>query len=207
MTYSQYALSLVRTIVSLHKKIKYDVFIMPSETYIHRARAFIVETFLRNKEFTHLFFIDADMEWTPDAFMKVLNCQEDFCGANYPKKNKYEQWAATGGTPRDDGLIESAMLPLGFCKIARQVFMRIAEKTKDKCRLFDEEITDYFSHIKLENNIILGEDNSFCFRWKAAGGKCWIVPDCDIKHIGFYPFAGNYAQFLKEKTQKQEVMA
>ena len=65
-----------------------------NESLICRARNYLVDEFLRSN-FTHMMFIDADVEFNPDDIFMMLNvCDEEkgiVCGA-YPKKNiSYEK--------------------------------------------------------------------------------------------------------------------
>jgi hypothetical protein len=57
-----------------------------NESLITRARNTIVENFRRNKEATHLLFVDSDILFRPEDVIKMLGLGHDLvCGA-YPKK-------------------------------------------------------------------------------------------------------------------------
>jgi hypothetical protein len=60
-----------------------------------------VAYFLSNPLFTHLFFIDADIGFSPEAAFRLLLCDRDVAGGVYPLKR--EDWPAAGvsqGTTR-----------------------------------------------------------------------------------------------------------
>ncbi|MGE3644282.1 MAG: hypothetical protein AB7F96_10545 [Beijerinckiaceae bacterium] len=55
----------------------------------------------------------------------------------------------------------------------------------------------FFEHIKVDGDI-LGEDISFCWRWKKdCGGKIYAVVDEEIGHIGPMPVLGRYLDKIK----------
>lgn len=56
-----------------------------NESLITRARNYVVDEFLRS-EFTHLIFIDADIEFNPMDVLACLALDKDIVGAPYPKK-------------------------------------------------------------------------------------------------------------------------
>jgi hypothetical protein len=206
-TYTQYVTSMITTVIVLErKKIKYDICYLPSDTQIFRARNILANEFYERKEMTHLFFIDSDMAWTVEAFLKVLDCEEDLVGANYAQKNAYDQWVSpiktnAGGKPEinKNGLIECYSIATGFCKISRAVFDALA-KRGEAWYFNGKPKLDFFSLIKLPEGRVLGEDSSFCHRWCECGGKSWIVPDCTISHIGYKVYDANYAEFMKQNN-------
>ena len=58
---------------------------MANESLITRGRNYIADEFLKS-DCTHLMFIDADIGFDDDAIFKLLQHDEDFVGAAYPKK-------------------------------------------------------------------------------------------------------------------------
>lgn len=56
-----------------------------NESLITRARNYLVDEFLRS-EFTHLLFIDADINFYPQDVLALLALDKDVIGAPYPKK-------------------------------------------------------------------------------------------------------------------------
>lgn len=200
--YTQYVHALITTVIALERmRIKFDVHLIPSDTYIWRARNFMANGFLEH-DFTHLFFIDGDMAWPFESFLSVLNCKEDFVGANYPRKNQYDKWAALidNYPVIKDGLVECNTVPTGFCKISRRVFETLVKRGE---LWKDDGIAkhDFFSHIKLADGTILGDDVSFCHRWREEGGKCFVLPDCKISHIGYEIFNGDFGEYLRSQKR------
>jgi hypothetical protein len=122
-----------------------------SESLVTRARNEIVKFFLANEEYTHLFFIDSDIAFRPEAAFRLLLANRDIASAIYPIKRF--NWPAEGlpaGMTREqfeaaytdypfnpigygatksvadlvdkDGFLEVAEAPTGFMAIKRHVF-------------------------------------------------------------------------------------
>lgn len=80
------------TKLAMHYGVNVDFFFIFNESLITRARNYCVDEFLRNKQFTHLMFIDSDIGFDPrDVLALAALADEDseydiICGP-YPKKN------------------------------------------------------------------------------------------------------------------------
>jgi hypothetical protein len=57
-----------------------------NESLITRARNYLVDEFLRT-DYTHLLFIDSDINFNPQDVMAMLALDKDIIGAPYPKKS------------------------------------------------------------------------------------------------------------------------
>lgn len=63
-----------------------DVVLMGGDSLITRSRSVLVSRFLDNPRATHLMFIDADIAFEPDQFLRLLALNEDFAAGAYPLK-------------------------------------------------------------------------------------------------------------------------
>jgi hypothetical protein len=130
-----------------------------SESLITRARNEIVKFFLANDEFTHLFFIDSDIAFRPEAALRLLLANRDVAAGIYPIKRF--NWPAGGipaGMTREefetaytdypfnpipgsskalaecadaDRFLEVAEAPTGFMVIKRHVFYEMMRRYPD----------------------------------------------------------------------------
>jgi hypothetical protein len=78
-----------------------DFYFNPGDSLVTRARNDCVAYFLSNNSFTHLFWIDADIGFSPQAAFRLLLCDRDVAAGVYPLKR--EDWPAEGvphGTTR-----------------------------------------------------------------------------------------------------------
>lgn len=126
---------------------------MRSESLITRARNRIVKDFLADESFTHLFWIDSDIAFTPEAAFRLLLSDRDVVSGVYPLKVinwpveglpagmtrsefdlRYTNYAfnpiGQGSEPLapyldGDGFIEVAEATTGFMVIKRDVFLKM----------------------------------------------------------------------------------
>lgn len=146
----------VYTLASQSAKIGLQsVLYMRSESLITRARNKVVRNFLADERFTHLFFIDSDVEFRPDQVFRLLLADRDIVAGIYPMKrvNWPQEGLPAGITQKDfeinyttypfnpvgrgeqkvgpfvdeDGFIEVAEAPTGFMCIKRAVFPKLME--------------------------------------------------------------------------------
>lgn len=62
---------------------------------------------------------------------------------------------------------------------------------------FGEMVTEYFTTIIDENDILLSEDYAFCRMWQNIGGEVWSAPWVRITHSGDYNFSGRFTKMLE----------
>ena len=128
---------------------------MHSESLITRGRNNMVAEFLSRPDFTHLFWIDSDIAFSPDMAFRLLLANRDVVCGVYPIKS--QNWPPEGlpqGTTKEDfeirytqypfnpilhgaapvgpyadaeGFIEVDEAPTGFMCIKRGVFTRMME--------------------------------------------------------------------------------
>lgn len=85
---SRYLHALLRLLPALEKRgIGHRLVTRANESLITRARNSIVAEFLGRPEFTHLLFIDADIGFTPDAVLRLLEVDKPVAATAYPMKN------------------------------------------------------------------------------------------------------------------------
>lgn len=120
------------------------------ESLITRARNLIANEFLREKDYTHLLFIDADIGFSPELAWKYLEADKDVVCGIYPVKHldlaklrtidagvlsrvaqaaslHYAVKLKPGGRPEPvTGLLPVEYGATGFMMIKREVFSRLA---------------------------------------------------------------------------------
>ena len=223
--FSPYIVSLVHTLRLLTAVgIDYHFLELSGDSYVHRARNTMCDAFLSDPEATDLFFVDSDMSWNPEAFVKMCLLPDDVIGGTYPVKNNWEAWtsipklfeeedgsAGMRGRTLDDGtaLIEANVLAGGFLRIKRHVLERFREAHPD---MWYEEpssdpdnpkhrFTQYFAAESIDHKFY-GEDHAFSRRIRDMGCKMFIYPNIDIVHWGYKPFEGNYDKWLRKAAVK-----
>lgn len=64
-----------------------DLALLGSDALITRSRSVLVAKFLDMPQATHLLFVDADIAFEPEQFLRLLRFDEDFVAALYPLKS------------------------------------------------------------------------------------------------------------------------
>lgn len=79
--------SSMRTVAALEMAgIPYDWTSIKNESLVHRGRMEMVAAFLRDPTHSHLFWIDADMEWDPEGVAALWNLETDIAVGLYAMK-------------------------------------------------------------------------------------------------------------------------
>ncbi len=81
-----YMNSVIRLMTSVGNTIPLSIMLLGNDSLITRARAMLVANFLDNPNATHLMFIDSDISFEPEQFLRLLSQDKDFTAAMYPIK-------------------------------------------------------------------------------------------------------------------------
>ena len=216
---TEYMISLIKLTHHLRdNNIEYCLFPIVFESLIPRARNAAVAHFL-NSDYSHLFFIDSDIEFDPESVIKLLRHNKKVISGVYPKKYQVLERVVSGEEVVDfafggeinfnqDGLIESAYIPTGFLMVKREVFIEIAAKKPEL--KYKNDIDGYgqldtfynFFRSGVHDGIYESEDWGFCSIWRELGGKLLIDPTIKLGHIGWNRFAGNPLKWCQEAIHR-----
>lgn len=102
-----YFRSMMRLAILCNKyDIKYTVSTLANESLITRGRNTLVSFFMENKDATHLFFIDADIEFQPEDLLRQVAYDKPVVVGAYPKKAL--NWDSIINAARNPDLDETA---------------------------------------------------------------------------------------------------
>lgn len=169
------------------------------------ARSTIVEGFLKT-DFTHLFWIDADITWAPNDFFRILGFAGvlDSVGASYPfKKEPTEYLINLAGEPgkvevnNATRCVRINSMAIGFTCMKRAVVEAVA-KTKPRVR--DDhnglEYADVFRVDRTARSTPRGEDVAFYDDARELGFSAWLDPSVNVGHIGTKVYRGDVIDAL-----------
>lgn len=223
---ARYMLSLVNTVeMLLDLGFEYRICILSNDSLVPHARNCLAASFLYS-DFTHLMFIDADIEWRPQDVLNLWLADRDVCAGIYSKKrinwDLIERAADAGKRPLADfageyvfnpvpgdksgetdeiGMVEVQEAGTGFMMIKRAV-LETLQKTvptyKDSIDGLSTEDHWEFFPIGPVDGRYQSEDYSFCQLWRQAGGKIYINPFLSLTHHGSWAFKGNLARLGQE---------
>lgn len=184
------------------------------DSMVARGRSFIASQFLENpqsKDCTDLVFIDTDLYWDGDDFMKLCSHNVDMVGAAYPYKgddgNFPLRWNSQGLMEENGLWIVQATTP-GFLRVTRRVLERITVE----CPWLEFKDNGsggmrswmFFDNLARHNGVY---DEGFVFAEYArqCGFTPYMDPDLNLTHIGQKAFNhGTIRQWLMKKAERAE---
>lgn len=192
-------------------QIKLTAGVMGNGAFIDLARNIFVKIFLEEyPNSTHLFFIDSDLRFPPNAFIGLIRSGKPICAGVYRRRQDPEDYPARwtenpkmGGLWVEDDWLMCDRVPTGFLCISRKVIEEMAKDAiqmnihgqKGKVpRLFYTEID--------EEGRFIGEDYKFSDDYRKKYGKSIPVwTDIDFTHGGY---KGNFQEWLSRQIEKEE---
>ena len=179
---------------------------------IHQARNYLTSVFL-DSDFTHLLFIDSDVEFEPEAVLRMLVAKKDLICTPYRVKSMdvdkkiYTVEIKEARRMEAGDIMEISAGPTGIMLIHRDVFKKIIEKFPDlkiKNSVFPKPGPDHkyyynFFDFKFEDGYSSGEDVSFCKLVEKVGFKLYANTASFTKHHGSYAWGGRFKDALEQK--------
>lgn len=164
------------------------------------ARSMTAEAFLKS-DFTHLFWIDSDIVWSPDDFFRLVGfaAMLDVVGATYPFKkepvgfliNLIED-AEGNGEVNGLGCVKIRSMGIGFTIFKRAVIEKVAAtKPRVMDRINGVEYADIFRVDRTAQNGPRGEDVAFFDDVREAGFDVWLDPSIRLGHVGQKIYRGD----------------
>jgi len=187
-------------------------------------------------KYTHLLFIDSDIEFKTETIMKLIAADKDVIAAPYPLKHidwekvhkrinsksmDPEMLSKQGYTwpiklenkqeiTIENGIAEVSHAPTGCMLIKKSVFDKMIKAFPEKKisqptilngkQIEKEYFYNFFdTYHEPETKRYYGEDFGFCKRWTEIGGKCHILVDEYITHVGEYRYTGRLMDDLTFK--------
>lgn len=163
-----------------------------NESLVHRARMEMTRAFLETKH-THLFWIDADIEFTSQDVASLWNLDADIaCGVYRMKKpgDLYAAWkdgALVTDLSKFDGPIEVDYAGTGFLLIKREVIEKLTEIHGTYMGQHGPSPAIFMTPIY--EGGLESEDFHFCRIAREAGYKIIMDPSVKLKHWGQFAYA------------------
>ena len=183
---------------------------------IHQARNYLTSVFLTT-EYTHMLFIDSDVEFAPEAALRMLVADKDIICTPYRVKNEQVDksiYTVKFADPKmvpilPGGLVEIEAGPTGIMLIERVVFERIMKnhpelKIKNRANQAlvqtdkSHEFYYNFFDFAFEDGYTMGEDVSFCKFAQANDFRIYANTESPTAHRGEYAWVGKFGDSLKD---------
>lgn len=157
---------------------------IPGCALIQRARNSLVKIAVESSA-SDLVFIDADISWKPEDFMRLISHDLEVVGGVYRQKSEdvvlvYRPKA--GATADENGVLEVVATGCGFLRIRIDVLKRLWAKAKPykdgpvECRNLFE--------IQLDRGELISEDIVVCRKWRAMRGAVYLDTRIAVDHVG-----------------------
>ena len=174
--------------------------------------------------FDYMLFVDADVEFKPEAVMRMLVPKKDIICTPYRVKEDGMKYAVKFKDKNNIKILEWDLVeieegPAGCMLIHRRVFERLMDKhpelkinfdktTRDKMNkeigAIEDAIDRYMYNFwdttfRLDTGEWKGEDLSFCALARGAGFKLYANLDSGTTHHGSWGWKGRFGDYLVQK--------
>ena len=186
---------------------------------IHQARNYLTSVFLTT-QYQYMLFIDSDVEFEPEAVLKMLVAKKEIICTPY--RVKAEELARPIYTvefkdPKNvpilpGGLVEIEAGPTGLMLIDRKVFEKIIKNHQD-LKIFNKAAPDAgeshefyynFFDFSFNDGFTMGEDVSFCRLARGNGFKIYANIESSTTHHGSFAWKGRFGDSLKSINKKMK---
>ena len=177
-----------------------------------------------NSGFDYMLFVDADVEFKPEAVMRMMVPKKDIVCTPYRVKENGMKYAvkfkdSTNIKIEPFDIVEIEEGPAGLMLIQRKVFERLMDKHPELKINFNEatrkkmneeigaveDAIDRYMYnfwdttFHLDTGEWKGEDLSFCALAREAGFKIYANLDSGTTHHGSYGWKGRFGDYLVKK--------
>jgi hypothetical protein len=182
------------------------------DALIQRARNDLIAIMVEGG-FDDIVFIDADIDWMPEDFFKLLSHQVDVVGGTYPKKGDAEMYVAKILDPNrakdiNTGLLSTEGLGTGFLRLSRNAVLHLwdtsvpyqeKDQGKDRRWIFDVIVDD--------TGDLVSEDILVCQRLIEGGFPIWLDTSITCGHTGMKRYTGNFDNWFNRLQEVKSTPA
>jgi predicted O-methyltransferase YrrM len=197
-----YTFALFHTAQELEKRgISSELAIYSGDCHVDDARNRLVRDFLET-DCTDLVFIDADLRWQPEDFIKLISYDRDVVASTYPLKQDEEKYPVRFLSEEiwsdADGLIEVESVPTGFLRIKRHVLQKLADNAvKFKPKSDNRSDLPLIFERQVHDGMRWGGDYTFCRKWREFG-SIYLDPTMWFDHYGESIYNGRCSSWIKK---------
>jgi hypothetical protein len=180
---------------------------------IHQARNYLSSVFLTT-DYTHLLFVDSDVEFAPEAVLRMIVADKDIVCTPYRVKDEgveNHRYTVKFKDPKNvpilpGGLVEIEAGPTGIMLIHRRVFEKIIKnrpdlKIKNRANQLESDKSHDFYYnffdFAFEEGYTWGEDVSFCKLARKNDLQLFANIESMTSHRGEYSWVGRFGDILK----------
>lgn len=197
--------------ICIDQRIPLDIQMQVGSSLVHHARSKIAALFLQS-QCNRLFFIDSDIVWTSDDFMRLLafSTELDCVSGIYCAKQDDPLFFMRGGGVVEEnelGCVPVDGLGLGFTVVHRSIIARLSQKAPKRVFPCVAEPIPYLFRCDEDGADARGEDIAFFADVKAAGFQPWLDPHITLGHVGTKIYRASVLDHLTKETANEETLA
>lgn len=206
---AEYVESLVETI-RLGSKSGLEIYpiLLSYESILPQARNEIFKV-AYGAEADVLVFIDSDMQWTPSAFLKVVQAEQDVIGLPYPLKSDQPGFNSNliwDKLELSGDLLKVKATGTGFLKLSKLALTHLWDNShpilfrgKVLKNVFEYATPqpDHSRNCPEDVLTFMGEDIHLCAKLTALGFDIWVDTSSTCSHIGTKTWYYNFSDFVK----------
>lgn len=173
--------------------LEHDWLIGTNESLITRARNEMTHTFLET-DHSHMMWLDADIEFTPEDVARVWNLDADIGVGVYAMKKPGEDWYAAwkdGKLVKDldqfDGPISVDYAGTGFMMIKRPVLEHLSKRATKYVSKDGKRVSEIYQ-TPVHHGVFESEDYHFCRKAREHCYKVTMDPSVRLKHWGQWAY-------------------
>jgi hypothetical protein len=169
-----------------------------------------------------LFFIDSDIGWNAEDFIKLVLSDKDMIGGTYRKKTEDEELYAFkvldnnsnevdfNLKPDDNGILEVYGMGCGFLKLSKKCIKELWEKEQNfyyeqKNKNGEKNIIKNVCECVInEDNYFVSEDIIIGAKWRSLGYKLYLDTNINCVHVGHKEYHGEVKKWLENWSIKLE---
>lgn len=195
--------SMVRTVRELARQgVAADWLLHQGDPHVDDGRNACVAKFLESGAPKFL-FIDDDVGWVAEEFVKFIKHDRDVVAAIYPKKKDEPDWPVRlipGPLQAEaDGLVQVENVPTGFLMISRRCLETMAADAI-KFNRKDSGQTPLLFERGVTGELRWSGDYWWGRKWAEAGGTIWIDPEMNLSHVGLKTWNGCIGDYWRDQN-------
>ena len=182
---------------------------LPNCSLISLGRNIMVQRALQDPDWTHIMWIDSDIEFDPRCIHSMLVDDKDILGGMYPKKGLPIDFASSPmrGGESTEHLMETDYVATGFMLIKRKVITDMIEAFPERKFFYQgsDEFYDLFSpyiDTEMPNRLYLTEDYAFCRLARKIGYKSFMSLRFALGHHGVFTFSKDQEEQMLKKYER-----
>tara|TARA_B100000886_G_scaffold219131_1_gene152151 strand:- start:727 stop:1407 length:681 start_codon:yes stop_codon:yes gene_type:complete len=190
---------LYTTMYLSQKNINFNVKFINNQI-VTRARNMICSIFMDDESYTHLLFIDADIKWSPEHVIMLLEHDLECVIGVYPNKQYYKikddiklNPSSQFASPQieNNNLVKINKAATGFMLLKKSALIKIQKDVETfilpNSEGKDIELYNYFDCMVVDKNY-LTEDYYFSHLFNKNGGEIWADKRIVLGHIGSHTY-------------------